>query len=276
MISLSIILNDPDFLVVEKPEGIPVQPQNQVLPADSVATLAQILAKKFPELKSVGGSDWGAVHRLDIETSGLVIFARNQKTYDYFRKQFSGNKIEKEYTTLVEGILAQPGKINWPIGPDPKSAKRVKVYKNKKEAIRNKAQEAMTFYEPLLLRGRYRSPPETPICTAMNSSLAPFGWPEQVRSSQYSRAMVWDLSSYNTTLLRIQIKTGRRHQIRAHLAALGYPIVGDKIYGSTTSCGRGKKSVRLCLHASRLRFKHPHKNQWVEVFSQNPQFLHPH
>lgn len=249
MTSILIIHNDPDFLVVEKPAGIPVQPQNRVLslrkgfadglnrrhkpslvPPDSVVTLAQILAEKFPELKSVGGSDWGAVHRLDIETSGLVIFALNQKTYDYFRKQFSSNKIEKEYTALVEGKVSTSGKINWPIGSDPKSTKRVKVYKNKKEAVRNKAQEATTYY-----------------------ALTPNLSPAKGRGE--------------TTLLNIKIKTGRRHQIRAHLAALGYPIVGDLIYGSTISYGHGKKSVRLCLHAARLKFKHPRENHWVEVCS---------
>ncbi|QQR79788.1 MAG: hypothetical protein IPJ69_10635 [Deltaproteobacteria bacterium] len=83
---ITIHIEDNHFLVVEKPPGIPTQP----LPVEAVhepplqKTLAHLLSQKFPELKNIGGSDWGAVHRLDVETSGLVIFARDQKTYDYF------------------------------------------------------------------------------------------------------------------------------------------------------------------------------------------------
>lgn len=215
--SIKILYLDPYFFVAEKSPGIATQP----LKNSTLHSFAELLAEDFPELKNVGGSDWGAVHRLDVETSGLVIFARNQKTYDYFRKAFSSNKIEKEYRALVQGHIAKAGKITWPIGPDPKSAKRVKVFKDKKDAIRNKAQEALTFYKPL----------------------------------QYDKKT-------NTTLLNIKIKTGRRHQIRAHLSALAHPIVGDKIYG------KGKSSC-LNLHAHRLRFAHPISEKMIEVLSSS-------
>lgn len=208
---------DADFLVAEKPAGIPTQPLRVGAPlgapqlegaASSAPTLAEILAETYPELKSVGGADCGAVHRLDIDTSGLVIFARNQKTYDYFREVFSKNLIEREYLALVEGVVSESGKIDWPIGPDPKSAKKVKVYKNIKEARRNKAQEAVTSFEVI-------------------PSGASLGTPHSKGAA----------SSAPTTLLRVKIKTGRRHQIRAHLAAIGHPV--------------------LKLHASRLTFDPP-------------------
>ncbi len=189
--------------MAEKPAGIATQPlKNSALPS-----LAALLANDFPELKNVGGSDWGAAHRLDVETSGLVIFARDQQTYDYFRKIFSANKIEKEYQARVQGCIKKPGKITWPIGPDPKSKKRVKVFKDKKEAIRNKAQEAVTYYTPLA-------------------------------------------STISTTLLKITIKTGRRHQIRAHMAALGHPVLGDQLYGR-------QMKPPLHLYAQQLIFQHP-------------------
>lgn len=171
--------------------------------AHPAPTVASLLAEYHPELKSVGGSDWGAVHRLDRETSGLVVFARNEKTYRYFRELFSKNLVEREYIALVEGKVAKKGKIDWPIGPDPKSSKKVKVYKNIKEARSHKAQEAITIYEPL-----------TP------------------------------------NLLKILIKTGVRHQIRAHLAAIGHRVIR--------------------LHASRLKFRHPQGDQWVEAASPSP------
>ncbi|MBI3541057.1 MAG: RluA family pseudouridine synthase [Deltaproteobacteria bacterium] len=239
--------------MAEKPAGIPTQPQTSPNPhppplapnyraispdkrgsslgkeGDQVggSTFASVLAEQFPELKNVGGNDWGAVHRLDVETSGLVVFARNQKTYELLREQFSKNRVEKEYTALVEGVLQKPGKITWPIGPDPKSSKRVKVYRNHKEAVRGKAQEAVTVYKSV----------------GQTQGFAP------------------------TTLLKITIKTGRRHQIRAHLAAMGHPIVGDRIYGGNHG------GLPLHLHATRLKFKHPVEDRWVEVFSKPPFFF---
>lgn len=133
---------------------------------------------------------------------------------------------------MVEGEVEKAGRIDWPIGPDPKSAKRVKAYRNIAEARRNKAQEAVTLYESIV---------------GANLVFAP------------------------ATLLKIRIKTGRRHQIRAHLAALGHPILGDVLYG-------GPEADRLYLHASRLRFPHPQDQKgrrWVEAsspaaFSEGP------
>ena len=219
--TIRVVHEDAAFLIVEKPEGIPTQP----LPRGGGPSLADFLSKQFPEIKSVGGSDWGAVHRLDRETSGLVVFARKQKTYNALREAFSKNEVEKEYTALVERRVEEPGKIDWPIGPDPRSAKRVKVYRNIAEARRNKAQEAVTIYEPI--------------------------------------------AAGETSLLKIIIKTGRRHQIRAHLATMGHPIVGDVLYG-------GPEADRLHLHASRLRFQYPRDPKdplaarWVEASSPAP------
>ena len=232
---ITIYIEDDHFLVAEKPSGIATQP----LKNSSSPSLAARLAKDFPELKNVGGSDWGAVHRLDVDTSGLVIFARDQKTYDYFRKAFSSNKIEKEYRALVQGHIEKPGKITWPIGSDPKSAKRVKVFKDKKDAIRNKAQEAMTFYKPV--GATLRGCPEINVPTLSGQAQGPAP----------------------TTWLSVHIKTGRRHQIRAHLAAAGYPIVGDALYGKKEEI----KDTRLHLHAYRLQFSHPDSRETIQVIS---------
>lgn len=226
--TIKVLLEEPDFLIVEKPSGIPTQP----LRGHTGPTLADLLAAQYPELKTVGGLDTGAVHRLDRDTSGLVVFARNQVAYDLLREAFAKNEVEKDYVALVEGRVAEGGKIDWPIGPDPKSEKRVRVYRNLAEARRHKAQEALTAYEPI---GTQRRTGPTQI-----------------------------------TLLKIHIKTGRRHQIRVHLAALGHPIVGDSLYGGPTA-------ERLHLHAARLKFRYPRhplltpgKADWVEMSSPVP------
>ncbi|HEX5035873.1 MAG TPA: RluA family pseudouridine synthase [bacterium] len=244
--SLVVVLEEKDFLVVEKPGGIATQPLTSPRTPSLLrrgpggGTLAHLVAKKFPEIRSVGGADWGAVHRLDRDTSGLVVFARNQGAYDALREAFSKNEVEKEYTALVEGAVEAHGKIDWPIGPDPKSDKKVKVYRNVAEARRNKAQEAVTTL--------------TPIPLASTAS-------ERLPTPARGRGV--------TTLLKVVIKTGRRHQIRVHLAAIGHPIVGDALYG-------GPKADRLYLHASRLKFRYPRDPKdpkparWVEASSPSP------
>jgi 23S rRNA pseudouridine1911/1915/1917 synthase len=246
--TVTIHLEDPDFLIVEKPVGIPTQPlrvgANPVFAPGTRAntrfapTLAHHVAERFPEIKAVGGADWGAVHRLDRETSGLIVFARNQETYDALREAFSKSEVEKEYVALVEGAVEKPGKITWPIGPDPKSAKRVKVYRNLAEARRMKAQEAVTTLTPI------------PSPTSM-----------------------WERGAVGG--VRILIKTGRRHQIRAHLAAIGHPIVGDNLYGAPRTGRTPGSPLRLHLHASRLKFRHPRTNRWVEASSPAPFFEAP-
>jgi 23S rRNA-/tRNA-specific pseudouridylate synthase len=163
------------------------------------------------------------VHRLDVATSGLILFARNEASYLKLREDFSKNRIGKEYTALVSGLVATGGKIAWPIGPDPKSTKRVKIYRSVIEARRHKAQEAVTVYVPVSVGAN--------LCVRPSLEGQPHG-------------------AAPTTLLKIKIKTGRRHQIRAHLAAIGHPIVGDKIYG-------GPPAERLYLHATVLAFLHP-------------------
>ena len=213
---LDILHSDPDLLIINKPPGL--------------ADPAGLLVTEFPELAKVGGSDRGACHRLDVGTSGLMVFARNEPTYRTMRGLFSKNRVKKEYTALVAGPIRKPGKITWPIGPDPRSSRRVKVYRNLAEARRNKAQEASTFYEPV------GTGPASGSARRCSFHCASVGRPTRVTRP--------------FTTLKIQIKTGRRHQIRAHLAGEGHPIVGDTLY-------KGPPADRLYLHASRLEFVHP-------------------
>ncbi|MBI4373445.1 MAG: RluA family pseudouridine synthase [Deltaproteobacteria bacterium] len=222
---MKALYQDPDLLIIDKPAGL--------------ADPASELTKEFPELLKVGGKDRGACHRLDVGTSGLLVFARNEETYQKMREAFSKNRVEKEYRAVVQGTVTEKGKIDWPIGPDPKSAKRVKVYRNLKEARRNKAQEALTLFSPLRLP------------------------PLNVRGGLGGRYKA-------TSWLQVKIKTGRRHQIRAHLASIGHPIVGDQLYGGpaspTPSLG-GPAADRLYLHASGLEFIHPTTGERLRLAS---------
>lgn len=211
---LRIVYKDNDLLIIDKPPGL----------ADPAAGLA----KQYPEITRVGGRDRGACHRLDVGTSGLMVFARHEEIWEKMRAAFSKNRVAKEYVAFVAGEVKKRGRIEWPIGPDPKSKRRVKVYRNLAEARRNKAQEAVTVYTPL-------TPPH------------PVPLPRGERGS-------W---------ITVIIKTGCRHQIRAHLAALGHPIVGDILY-------KGPPAERLYLHAGGLRFNHPRTGEPVEVESPSP------
>lgn len=214
-----LVYEDSELLILNKPAG--------------VADPTTLISGRYPEILKVGGKDHGACHRLDVGTSGLVVIARNEATYQKMRELFSKNQVQKEYLAWVIGKLDKPGKIDWPIGPDPKSSKRVKVYKNVAEARRNKALGAVTVYEPL-------SPDPSP-------------------AEGRGGPMTW---------LRIIIKTGRRHQIRAHLAAIGHPIVGDSLY-------KGPTADRLYLHASRLEFKHPGNRKLIKISSTRETALTP-
>ncbi|MBI4197468.1 MAG: RluA family pseudouridine synthase [Deltaproteobacteria bacterium] len=205
MMEKRVLYQDNDLLIVNKPAGT-LDPST-------------LLQNDFPEIMKVGGQDHGACHRLDRATSGLLVFARNEETYQKMREMFSKNKVKKEYLALVEGEIKKSGRINWPIGPNPKSSKRVKVYKNLAEARRNKGQEAVTYYAPLKVRG----------------------------------------AGVRMTWLRVTLKTGRRHQIRAHLAAIGHPILGDLLY-------KGPPANRLYLHACHLEFKQPGTGKTITVF----------
>ncbi|MBI2982271.1 MAG: RNA pseudouridine synthase [Deltaproteobacteria bacterium] len=219
---MKALYQDPDLLIIDKPAGL--------------ADPASELVKEFPELLKVGGKDHGACHRLDVGTSGLLVFARNEETYQKMREAFSKNRVEKEYHAVVQGTVTKGGKIDWPIGPDPKSAKRVKIYKNLKEARRNRAQEAVTIYSPV----DFGFVPVGP------DSQQPFElrYERSQRADQLPPTRTIDKIDSETTLLQIIIKSGRRHQIRAHLAAIGHPLVGDLLYGRPAT-------DRLYLHASR-------------------------
>lgn len=215
-ISIEIIHEDDEVVVVNKPAGMIVHPAAGV----SSGTLANALAFHFQQLSKRGGNIRpGIVHRLDKGTSGLLVVAKNETAHESLADQFRARAVSKSYLALVHGQLEKRnGEIDQPIGRDPRNRTRMAVVRS--------GREALTLYR---------------------------------RREQYDRF----------ALLDVELKTGRTHQIRVHLAWLKHPVVGDEVYGA----GRDKtvadpavrsaivKLDRQFLHAARLGFRHPKTNE---------------
>jgi 23S rRNA pseudouridine1911/1915/1917 synthase len=215
MEDIKIIYEDDDILAVNKPAGLLVHcAENSKEP-----TLVDWLIKKYPEIKNIGEdqSRPGIVHRLDKDTSGVLLVAKNQKTFEYLKSQFQSRKIKKKYLALVHGIVKNDkGLIELPIAKSKKDFRK-KACLDARRAVHGKLagkiREAVTEYKVLKRFPGY-------------------------------------------TLIEACPKTGRTHQIRVHLKAIGYPIVCDRLYGpKKQECPFGLS--RHFLHASSIEFNLP-------------------
>ncbi len=211
-IPLSIIYEDDDLLVLDKPAGLTVHPA----PGHPSHTLVNAVLSYFPHLADIGDSlRPGIVHRLDKDTSGVMLVAKNSIAQADLAEQFKAHSVAKAYLVLVKGRLTpENGIIEAPIGRDPRNRKRM--------AVVAEGREARTEYQVV----RY-------------------------------------IDDY--TLLEVRPETGRTHQIRVHLSAIGYPVVGDAMYGVKSAY-----LSRQFLHASRLGFKLPSTGEDVEFKSELP------
>jgi 23S rRNA pseudouridine1911/1915/1917 synthase len=202
-VEFGIAYEDDDLIVVDKPAGVVVHPA----PGHPTGTLAQ----------AVGG--W-LVHRLDRDTSGLLVVAKSEAIHRQLQDELRRREIKREYLALVEGRPdARSGTIDAPIGRD-RGARTVMSTRT------DKPREAVTHFE-------------------IEEELP------------------------RTTLLRVRLVTGRTHQIRAHLAAIGHPVCGDPVYGGGTS-GRRLGLTRQFLHAANLLFRHPRTGELVDCESKLP------
>jgi len=213
-VKIKIIYEDDDVLVVDKPAGIVVFSEEK----GEQAALIDLLLEKYPYLKDAGNPPrYGVVHRLDKDTSGIVLVAKNNKALIFFQKQFKKRDVKKKYIVLAIGSAKRSqGEIKTLIGRAPKERKKQKVYLPL-EPNSEKKREAVTEYK---------------IIKKVN------------------------LEGKNYSLFEVFPKTGRKHQIRVHFAYLGCPIAGDKIYGfKGQPCPQGLK--RQFLHASYLKISLP-------------------
>lgn len=217
-IPLDIIYEDNDIIVVNKPKGMVVHPAN----GNPDGTLVNaILAICKNSLSGIGGElRPGIVHRLDKDTSGLIIVAKNDKAHINMSEQIKERKVKKTYIALVRGnVPEEEATINMPIGRSTKDRKKMAVTKSGKQAI--------THFKVLKRYSKY-------------------------------------------TLLEIKIETGRTHQIRVHMAEIGYPVVGDTVYSN----GKNEFGVEgQMLHAYKLEFAHPITNKHMELIAPLPQYF---
>ncbi len=209
-VDVAIAYEDDDLIVVDKPAGLVVHPGR----GHREGTLAQALAGR------VAGGEVdraGIVHRLDRDTSGLLVVARTEAAHRALRTQLQRREITREYRALVEGRPpARTGTIDAPVGRD----RRVRTLMS---TDTDKPREARTHFE---------------LLEALPA----------------------------TTLLAVRLETGRTHQIRVHLQAIGHPVVGDPDYGTAGLLGL----ERQFLHAARLRFTHPTTGAEIDIHSDLP------
>ena len=214
-IPLDIIYEDSDLLVINKARGMVVHPA----PGSETGTLVNALLHHVRDLSGIAGIGRpGIVHRLDKDTSGLIVVAKNDHAHSELSRQFGSRQVKKVYLALVHGQPSNASTIDMPIGRHPVDRKRMAVVYSGRPAI--------TEFEK-----------------------------------------VENLPGYS--LLKVRIKTGRTHQIRVHLAWLGFPVAGDPLY-----CRRDPLGLEgQFLHAHHLSFVHPTSGQTLTFEQPLPPVL---
>ena len=222
-IPLEIVYEDETLAVVNKPAGLVVHPAA----GTPSGTLANALAYHFQQLPDRGVRP-GIVHRLDRDTSGLLVVAKTEAALENLSDQFRDRTVFKSYVALVHGrMAASSGRIDQPLARDPSNRTRMAVVRG--------GRNALTLYRVRQTFDRF-------------------------------------------TLLDVELKTGRTHQIRVHLAWLKHPVVGDETYGAGRDNtiqdpqlrSRIRNLKRQFLHAEKLGFKHPATNEFVKFESPLP------
>jgi len=214
-IPLHVVFEDDHMVVLNKPPGLVVHPA----PGNYTGTLVNALLYHYGSLPSTGrgtlegaGSEReraGIVHRLDKDTSGIMVVARTDQALKALTKQFKDRVVQKKYLALVSGVIKKgSGTIEAAIGRHVKERKRISVHTAS-------PREAVTLFK---VKERFK----------------------------------------NATLVEVEIKTGRTHQIRVHMAHAGFPVLGDRTYGGAKAAKAGTLEIpRQMLHAESLSLLHP-------------------
>ncbi|SFC96189.1 RluA family pseudouridine synthase [Clostridium uliginosum] len=216
-IDIDVLYEDKDIIVVNKAQGMVVHPA----PGNYNGTLVNALLFHCNDLSSINGIIRpGIVHRIDKDTSGVLVVAKNDEAHNKLAEQLKDHSMKREYYALVEGRLKnESGTIDKPLGRDKKN--RLKI------AITQDGRRAVTHYKVIERYDGY-------------------------------------------TLIKCILETGRTHQIRVHMTSIGYPLVGDPLYGFK------KQKFKLrgqMLHAKKLGFIHPTKNEYIEFTTDLPDYF---
>jgi 23S rRNA pseudouridine1911/1915/1917 synthase len=220
LVGLTVIYNDDDIVVIDKPVGCAAHPSPGWMGPTVVGAL---MAAGYTISTSGPAERAGVVHRLDAGTSGLMIIAKTDAAYLKLKEMFRDHEVEKTYHALVQGHMdPSSGTIDAPIDRHPKEDHRFAVVATGKESI--------THYEVIEF---YRS----------------------------------------VSLVKVELETGRTHQIRVHFSALNHPLVGDTTYGADPVLGKKLGMSRPWLHALELRFNHPVTGQQLVLRAPYPSDL---
>jgi 23S rRNA pseudouridine1911/1915/1917 synthase len=206
---LRVIYEDRCLVVIDKPAGMAVHPGS----GERRGTMANALAYRYGELSTVQGPlRPGIVHRLDKDTSGVIIVAKNDEAHQLLAAQFKARTVHKTYLCVVQGIVGfDADLVSMPIGRHPAKKERMSVRHD------GGGRASETYYQ---VRERFQ----------------------------------------RHTYVEVHPRTGRTHQIRVHMAALGHPLVADRVYGRTDRALRGV-IARHALHAFRLEIRHPETSE---------------
>lgn len=213
-IPLSIVFQSEELIVVDKPAGLPTHPNDY----SDRSTLANALLARFPEIAEVGDDRLrpGIVHRLDTDTSGLLLVARTEESFRTLRKLFDERKVKKTYWALVLGDVASGGEVTTPVAHHPRNPRKMVAVTSevrKREGFRSRVREAKTLYEPLERFNGY-------------------------------------------TLLEVRTLTGRMHQVRVHLSSIGHPLAGDRLYQTPKERQNDRLGLhRHFLHAVKVELE---------------------
>lgn len=216
-IRLNILYEDSDVIVIDKKQGMVVHPA----PGNYNGTLVNALLYHCKDLSGINGvARPGIVHRIDKDTSGVLVIAKNDRAHKKLAEQLKDHSMKREYIALVEGLIKkEEGTIDKPIARHPKDRLKMGIIEDGRRAV--------THYEVIERFNKY-------------------------------------------TLIKCVLETGRTHQIRVHMAHIGYPLVGDPVYGFA------KQKFNLegqMLHAKKLGFIHPSTEKYVEFESELPEYF---
>jgi 23S rRNA pseudouridine1911/1915/1917 synthase len=215
---LAIVYEDSDVVVIDKPAGLVVHPAA----GHGSGTLVNALLHHCKDLSGVGGElRPGIVHRLDKDTSGLLVVAKNDAAHRELAAQFKLHSVDREYLALVRGLpRSASGTVDAPIGRHPTDRKRM--------STKARRARAATSHWTVLER--------------LNGA----------------------------ALLRVRLETGRTHQVRVHLASIGFPVLGDPVYGRSRGLPESVTLERQALHAALLGVTHPRTGERLRLESPLP------
>lgn len=216
-IPLEIVYEDADVAVINKPQGMVVHPSA----GHATGTLVNALMYHIKDLSTINGVIRpGIVHRIDKDTSGLLMIAKNDKAHESLAAQLKAKSSKRRYLAIVHGLLPNDkGTIEAPIARNPKD--------RKKQAVVAGGKPAVTHFEVL---ERFDT----------------------------------------TTLVALELETGRTHQIRVHMAYIGHPVAGDPLYGPSRTL---TPNAGQFLHAETLGFEHPRTGKWLDFSVEVPEIF---